>query len=126
MGISKVMISGRDFHTLQTSGKYSCAVCRKGVGSNSIFWSGCLPCVHKKCSDIPGRLVEDPDIRCDRCLGNARPINGRPCVEVHRADGKIDVVTNFVYLGDCICPGGGCKFNTVMRYHSVWGKSREV
>ena len=64
---------------------------------------------HKKCSDIPGRLVEDPDFRCRRCLGNARAIDGRPCVEVQLADRKLDVVNNFVYLGDCICPGGGCE-----------------
>ena len=41
MGETKVMISGRDLHTLQTSGKYSCAVCRKGIGKNLIFCSGC-------------------------------------------------------------------------------------
>ena len=41
MGKTKVMISGRDLHTLQTSGKYPCAVCRKSVGKNSIFCSGC-------------------------------------------------------------------------------------
>ena len=31
----------RDHHTLQTSGKYPCAVCRKGVGKKSIFCSVC-------------------------------------------------------------------------------------
>ena len=35
MGKTKVMISGRDLHTLQTSGKYPCAVCMKGVRKNS-------------------------------------------------------------------------------------------
>ena len=36
---TKVLITGRDIHTLQTFGKYSCAVCRKGAGKNSIFFS---------------------------------------------------------------------------------------
>ena len=31
MAKTKVMISGRDLHTLQTSGKYPCAVCKKTV-----------------------------------------------------------------------------------------------
>ena len=31
---------------------------------------------------ICDRLVEDPDFRCERCLGNALAIDGRPCVEV--------------------------------------------
>ena len=67
---TKVMISGRDLHTLQTSGKYPCVVCMKGVGKNSVFCSGCSFWVHRKCSDILGRLVEDPDFRCRSCLGN--------------------------------------------------------
>ena len=91
MGKTKVMILGRDLHTLQTSGKYPSAVC-----SRCLFW------VHKRCSDIPGRLVEDPDFRCRRCLGNAWVIDGRPCVELQLADGKLDVVDSFVYLGDCL------------------------
>ena len=47
MGKTKVMISGRDHYTLQTSGKYPCVVCRKGVRKNSIFFSGCSSWVHK-------------------------------------------------------------------------------
>ena len=82
MGKTKVMISGGDLHTLQTSGKYPCAVFRKCVAKNSIFCSGCSFWVHKKCSDIPGRLAEDPDFRCRRCLGNAQAIDGRSYVEV--------------------------------------------
>ena len=61
MGKTKVMISGRDLHTLQTSVKYRCAVCGTGVRKDSIFCSGCLFWIYK-CSDIPGRLVEDPDL----------------------------------------------------------------
>ena len=71
MGKTKVMILGRNLHTLQTCGEYPCAVCRKGVGKNSIFCTGCPFWIHKRCSDIPGRLVEDPDFRCRSCLSNA-------------------------------------------------------
>ena len=113
------MISGRDFHTLQTSGKYPCAVCRKGVGKNSIFCSGCSFWLHKKCSDIPDRLVEDPDFRCRRCIGNARAINGRPCVEVQLAVGRLGVADNFVYLGECSCSGEGCELTTIKRCRST-------
>ena len=31
-----------------------------------------------KCSGIPGKLVEGPDFRCRRCLGNAWVTDGRP------------------------------------------------
>ena len=33
--------------------------------------------VHKKCSGLKG-LTEDPDYRCIRCRGTARPLEGRP------------------------------------------------
>ena len=126
MGKTKVMILGRDLHTLQTSGKYPCAVCRKGAGKKSVFCNGCSFWVHKKCSDIPGRLIEDPDFRCRRRLGNARAIDGRPCVEFQLGDDKLDVVDNFVYLDDCICSGEGCELATIKRCCSVWGKFREL
>ena len=44
----KVMILGRDLHTLQTSGKCSCVVCMKSVGQNSVFYCRCSFWVHKR------------------------------------------------------------------------------
>ena len=82
--------------------------------------------VHKKRSDIPGRLVEDPNFRCGRCLGNARAIDRRPCVEVQLADRKVDVADDFVYLGDCICLGEGCELATNKTCRSAWGTFREL
>ena len=73
-----------------------------------------------------GRLVEDLDFRCRGCLGNARASDGRSCVEVQLAEGKFDVVDNFVYLGDCICPGRGCELATITRCCSAWGKLKEL
>ena len=125
MGKTKVIISGRDLHTLQTSGKYPCAVCRKDVGKNSILCSGCSCWVHKKCSDIPGGLAKDPDFR-GRCPGNAWAIDRRPCVEVQLADEKLDVVNNFVYFGDCICPSRGSELATIKGCRSAQGEFEEI
>ena len=52
--------------------------------------------------------------------GNACEIDGKPCVQVQLADGKHGVVENFVYLGDCICPGGSCELATIKRFCSAW------
>ena len=125
MGKTKVIISVRDLHTLQTSGKYPCAVCRKDVGKNSILCSGYSCWVHKKCSDIPGGLAKDPDFRC-RCLGNAWAIDRRPCVEVQLADEKLDVVNSFVYFGDCICPSRGSELATIKGCRSAQGEFEEI
>ena len=42
------------------------------------------------------------------------------------AEGKLDVVDNFVYLGDCICPVGGCELATIKRCCFAWAKFREL
>ena len=42
MGKTKIMVSGVNLQTLKDSGEYPCSVCRKGVGSNSIYCAGCL------------------------------------------------------------------------------------
>ena len=48
-------------------------------------WSGqqqhLLHWVHKKYSELK-RLKNDPDYRCTRCQGAARPLDGRPQTEV--------------------------------------------
>ena len=68
-----------------------CTVCRTGVGSNSIFCNGCKHWVHKKCSGLK-HLTKDPDYRCTRCRGTARPLDGRPQKEVQVIPGKLEVV----------------------------------
>ena len=41
VGKTNVMFSGNNLNSLKDSGKYPCSTCRKGVGNNSIFCSGC-------------------------------------------------------------------------------------
>ena len=66
--------------------------------------------------------MKNPGFGCRRCLRNARPIDGKPCVNDQLADGKLDVVDNFVYLLDRICAGGGCELATIKRYRPALGK----
>ena len=40
-GKTKIVICGMGLVLLQSSGEFPCAVCRTGVGSNSIFCNGC-------------------------------------------------------------------------------------
>ena len=106
LGKTKIMVSGVNLQTLKDSGKYACSVCRKDVGSNSIYCAGCSHWVHKKCSGVIGSLKSNPDYRCSRCKGTARPIDGRPHNELLlMQDKKLDVVDSFCYLGDTIGAG---------------------
>ena len=76
MGKTNIMISGKNLHSLRDSGKHPCGVCHKGVGSNSILCCGYQLWIHKKCSDIKGKLTADPSYKCKRCMGLCRPIEG--------------------------------------------------
>ena len=124
-GKTKVMICGTGLDLLQSSGEYPCAVCRTGVGNNSIYCNGCKLWVHKKCSGLQ-RLTPNPDYRCARCMGNARPIDGRPQSEVQVGPDKLEVVASFCYLGDTLSAGGGCEMAVTARVKTAWKKFREL
>ena len=104
---TKLMVSGPGLDLLRESGAFPCAVCWSGVGVNSIQCSQCMYWVHKKCSGVRGRLAEDPDYACPRCCDQARPIDNRPVTQVDVDGTQLDVESNFCYLGDMLCAGGG-------------------
>ena len=87
-GKTKIMICGTGLDLLQSSGENPCVVCRTGVGSNSVFCSSCKHWLHKKCSGLK-RLTKDPDYRCTRCQGTARPLDGRSQKEVQVGPDKL-------------------------------------
>ena len=124
-GKTKVMICGTGLDLLQSSGEYPCAVCHTGVGNNSIYCNGCKLWVHKKCSGLQ-RLTPNPDYRCARCMGNARPIDGRPQSEVQVGPDKLEVVASFCYLGDMLSAGGGCEMVVTTRVKTAWKKFRKL
>ena len=124
-GKTKVMICGTGLDLLQSSGEYPCAVCCTGVGNNSIYCNGCKLWVHKKCSWLQ-RLTPNPDYRCARCMGNARPIDGRPQSEVQVGPDKLEVVASFCHLGDMLSAGGGSEMAVTTRVKTAWKKFREL
>ena len=85
VGKTKIMICGTGLDLLQSSGKFSSAICCISVGSNSIKCYGCKHWVLKKCSGLK-RVKEDLNYRCFRCQGNAQPIDRR-----HRRMFRLDL-----------------------------------
>ena len=110
---TKVMICGTDLDLLQSSGEYPCAVCRTGVGNNSVYCNGCKLWVLKKCSRLQ-RLTPSPGYRCAWRMGNTRFIDGKPQSEVQTGHDKLEVVSSFRYLGDIISAGGGCEITVTI------------
>jgi hypothetical protein len=126
MSKTKFLISGVGLDVLKDSGKFPCAVCRSGVGSNSIQCFRCDMWVHKRCSNLKGRLVQNTQYTCPRCMGIARPIDGRPFSHVDIEGSKLDVVPTFPYLGDLLNSGGGCDSAIAGRCCVAWGKFRKL
>ena len=93
---TKVMICSTGLDLLQCSGKYPCIVCRTRVGNNSIYCNGCKLWVHKKCSGLR-RLTRNPDYRCARYKGTARPFDSKPQGEVQVGLDKLEMVASFCY-----------------------------
>ena len=124
-GKTKIMICSTGLDLLQSSGEFPCAVCRTGVGSNSIFCSGCKHWVHKKCSGLK-RLKKDPDYRCTRCQGTAHPLDGRPQKEVQVGPDKLEVVASFCHLGDMLSAAGGCELSATTRVKTAWKKFKDL
>lgn len=123
---TKFMISGPGMDLLRDSGAFPCAVCRSGVGVNSIECSQCKLWVHKNCSGIKDRLITNPSYVCPRCLGQARPIDGRPVTQVDVDGTQLDVEASFCYLGDMLCAGGGCELAIKTRCCTAWGKFKKL
>ena len=119
------MICGTGLDLLQSLGEFPCAVCRTGVGSNSIFCKGCKHWVHKKCSWLK-HLTEDPDYRCTWAQGTARPLDSRSQREVQVGPDKLDVVASFCYLGDRLSAAGGCEHSTTTHVKTAWKKFKEL
>ena len=55
-----------------------------------------------------------------------RPIDGRPENHVTLEGSKLDAVESFRYLGDELCPAGGCELATIARSRAAWEKFREL
>ena len=124
-GKTKVMICGTGLDLFPSSDEYLCAVCCTGVGNNSNYCNGCKIWVHKKCSGLQ-RLTPNPDYRCARCMGNARPIDGRPQNEVQGGPDKLEVVASFCYLGDMLSAGGRSSGSYYQFSHPATCRTRHV
>ena len=125
MGKTKILCSRHDVKPKVDKSKWPCAVCRKGVGSNSILCRTCNHWVHKRCSGVRGRLVDDPTFKCKVCTGVITPpVQG--LAEISIGDEKLEVVDAFCYLGDVTDQTGGCFDATTARVRSAWKNFREL
>ena len=135
---TKVMICGEGEKdgTCEKYGKFPCGICGKGVGRNSVFCATCSKWVHKRCSGIKGKLEGELEgFVCKRCSEvkqeeqNA-PLEGGQGVEKREMDMgrnlKLEVVSNFCYLGDVLDSQGGMEMALNARIKKGWNAFRQL
>ena len=81
--------------------------------------------MHKKCS-WQQQLTPSPDYGCAGCMGNARPIEGRPQSEVQVGPDKLEAVASFCYLGDLLSACRDCEITVTTCVKTAWKKFREL
>ena len=82
--------------------------------------------VHKRCSGSFGTLKPDSSLRCKRCIGQARPVDGRPMIEVTVGREMLEVMPSFCHILDCLSSGGGCELDSITRCCVAWRKFNEL
>ena len=123
---TKILCSRHDAPKPIEKCRFPCGVCLRGVGRNSILCTCCNHWVHKACTDQIGRLVEDPNFKCKRCLGLIPDVVNPDPINLELGGEQIEVVTSFCYLGDVTGERGGCFDATTARIRSAWKKFREL
>ncbi|KAI8498339.1 hypothetical protein Bbelb_242830 [Branchiostoma belcheri] len=111
---------------VKESGKFPCGVCRRGVGTNSIFCGKCRHWIHKRCTNIKGSLKEDTNFRCRRCTSGPTTAPETPTEQVTVGTENLKVVPTFCYLGDMISQSGGCSDAVTARIKSAWKSFHEL
>lgn len=121
-GKTKIMRCEIGAGEVKSTGKYPCGVCKQGVGTNSILCSKCKKWIHKKCSNIKGRLKQDPHYKCPVCADeNLRDKNVENKLQIKvKTDVMLDCVENFCYLGDVIGARGGADEACRNRVRNAW------
>ncbi|ESN99468.1 hypothetical protein HELRODRAFT_163018 [Helobdella robusta] len=98
MNKTKVMCCKVRTGQVENSAKWPCAVCKTGVGENSIICSACKKWVHKRCSGLIGSL-KVAAFSCKRCVDGGEQKDIKKEIEID-CEGKVE---KFCYLGDKIC-----------------------
>ncbi|MBJ5695539.1 hypothetical protein JGG83_23085, partial [Salmonella enterica subsp. enterica serovar Derby] len=127
VGNTKVMVGGEGPRRVEEMGKWPCGVCRKGVGRNSLQCTNCLKWVHKRCSQVKGKLATASlTFICAKCTGQvADCARGDERFDIGNGD-SLEKVERFCYLGDMVSADGGADSAVTARVRSAWKKFKEL
>ena len=98
----------------------------KDVDRNSIQCGGCKKWIHRKCSEVKGKLKENPGYRCAKCVSGG-------CAEGDAEEQEVmlewcsslECVNRFCYLGDMLGAAGGCGEASRTRVQGALGQFKD-
>ena len=99
------------------------AVCRKGIGSSSIFSQFCRCWVYKKCSVIRGKLKKDCKFKCQTCANQQTDI-GEDFSGKELNGQSLEIVEKFCYLSEL--SQRSAVDSVITRIRSGWNKFRDL
>ena len=109
------------------TGRWPCAVCRKGIGANSIQCSDCCGWVHKRYSGARCPLVTIQSFRCRICLTDEEVRSeGERMENLNLENGEVLGVSKFCYLDDMLNGEGGSSLASISRVRCSRKKFREL
>jgi hypothetical protein len=104
IGKTKVMKCQARNGLKEGCGAFPCCICRRNVEKNSVECVVCKKWVHKKCSDVKGKLKRNQNVQCFVCVGRVVNKTVADTVLVLDNAGQLDCVDR-CYLGDVIEDG---------------------
>src|SRR5580692_11344898 len=126
MGKTKVLKCRVRVGQKEDAGKWPCGVCRKGVGSNSIYCVLCKKWIHKACSGVKFKVTANANFQCSMCtIGNSDDTTEFRELSFRNTD-KLDCVDRFCYLGDIMGAGGRVEDASRAGMICAWSKFMEL
>ncbi|MBJ5603900.1 hypothetical protein JGG68_23865, partial [Salmonella enterica subsp. enterica serovar Albany] len=100
---------------------------RVNVGENQSIGTNCLKWVHKRCSQVKGKLATASlTFICAKCTGQvADCVKGDERFDIGNGD-SLEKVERFCYLGDMVSADGGPDSAVTARVRSAWKKFKEL
>ena len=116
---TKMMISSENAEKVAVEVKFHCAVCREGVGINSILCQISSCWLHKRCGGTRGKLKEDSKFKYHIYANQLTEIT-EDCRDIVINGQSLEIAKNICYVGDTIGARGAAFDSAITRISSRW------
>lgn len=104
--------------------KWSCGVCRRVVGANSVMWLECNKRYHQRCSGLRRLVNGAKNFQCPTCRGGGNKRKEERGLIT--AGGGLEEVQYMSYLGNVLDCEAGVERAVTARVAVAWRKWKEM